>query len=148
MSGEHPALDLARRALKTATGERAIEHIAVCLTVGKIAWDAAGAEGADAATEALAFDLPGATRAAARELEDLPREEAGAIFTEARARVQQSVWLTAHALVAAYRVLGGDVEDARGLDPEHVALAGVLALLTGADELYAADGGPAGGEER
>ena len=141
MTGQHPALDLARRALKTATGERAIEHIAVCLTVGKIAWDAAGAEGADAATDAIAFDLPGATRAAARELADLPREEAEAIFTEAQARVRESVLLTAYALVSAYRVLGGDIESARALDPEHVALAGVLALLTGADELYAAAGG-------
>jgi len=147
MTGEHPALDLARRALKTATAERAIEHIAVCLTVGKIAWDAAGAEGADAATDALAFDLPGATRAAARELADLPREEAAAVFTEAQARVQRSVLLTAYALVAAFRVLGGDIEAARALDPEHVALAGVLALLTGADELYAANDAPAGGEE-
>ncbi len=147
MSGEHPALDLARRALKTATAERAIEHIAVCLTVGRIAWDAAGAEGADAATDALAFDLPGATRAAARELADLPREEAAAIFTDAQARVEKAVMLTAHALVSAYGVLGGAIEDARGLDPEHVALAGVLALLTGADELYAANDTPAGGEE-
>jgi len=46
------------------------------------------------------------------------------------------------------QVLGGDIESARALDPEHVALAGVLALLTGADELYAArDDAPAEGDE-
>lgn len=69
---EDPALDLARRAFKTATADRAIEHVAVCLTIGKIAWEASG-HGADeaaidAAEDAIAFDKPGATRAAAREL--------------------------------------------------------------------------------
>lgn len=138
----HPALDLARRAFETATAQRAMEHVAVCLTVSKIAWDASDPDGreaaAAAATDALAFDLSGATRAAARELADLPREDAEAIFTDAQQRVSEALLLTAHGLVSAYRVLGGDVEGARGLDPEHVALAGVLALLTGADELYAA----------
>ena len=120
---EHPAIDLARRAFRTATAERAIEHVAVCLTVGKIAWEAAGPEGTDAATDAIAFDMPGARRAAARELADLPREEAEAVFTEAQQRVGEALLLTAHALMSAYQVLGGDEEGARGLDPEHVALA-------------------------
>lgn len=144
---EHPAIDLARRASETATAERTIEHVAVCLTVGKIAWEASGYEGADAAADAVAFDLPGATKAAARELSQLPREEAEAIFTVAQQRVGEALMLTAHALVSAYRVLGGDVEAARALDPEHVALAGALALLTGADELYAAKDDSAEGEE-
>lgn len=142
---EHPAIDLGRRAFATATAARAIEHVAVCLTVGKIAWEAAGGEGgedaaADAATDAIAFDKAGATRAAARELAGMDRDEAEEVFTVAQQRVGEAVMRTAYALVGAYTVLGGELEAARGLDPEHVALSGALALLTGADELY-------GGEE-
>ena len=140
---EDPALDLARRAFKTATADRAIEHIAVCLTIGKIAWEASGGTddedaAADAAMDAIAFDKPGATRAAARELSQLPRDEAEAIFTHAQHKVGEALLTTAHALMTTYAVLGGTLEDALGLDAEHVALAGTLALLSGADELYAA----------
>jgi hypothetical protein len=137
---EQPAIDLARRAFKTATANRAIEHIAVCLTVGKIAWDASSPDGfdaaADAAMDAIAFDKPGATTAAARELAEMDSECAEAIFTLAQKKVADALLLTANALMTTYAVLGGTLEDALGLDPEHVALAGTLALLTGADELY------------
>ncbi len=127
-----PAVDLARAAFETATSKRLVAHIVTCNTVARIA----GPEGREAAEDAIAYDPDGAAAAAWRELEQLDESTTDAIISQARQKVSETMLLTANALVCAYTVLGGDQESARGLDPEHVALAGALALLTGADELY------------
>lgn len=132
MTPEHVALDLAKRAFRTDTAHRLVEHLVMCRCVAAIA----GPEGQEAAEDTIAFDPAGAAAAASLEFGQLDPAVADKLVTLQQERVCSSLLLTCSALVATYTHLGGAREDARGLDPEHVALVGALALLSGADELY------------